>query len=81
MGGIQYFFINVTGQQVAPNVQPDDYEACGDEDRAGPFLSAGSAIEWRDQFCPAGKIEWGFTNDPGVCTTDPISNQNGSWVR
>jgi hypothetical protein len=83
MGDISvvYYFIDVSGQEVALNVEPADYHACGEPNVAGPFLSSGSAIDWRDKFCPEGQCLTKPGDDPNTCTTSPIYSEDGSWVR
>jgi hypothetical protein len=42
---VALFFVDLTG--VSADTK---FFACGDHSRAGPFMSAGTAIEWRNDF-------------------------------
>lgn len=79
---VQLYFIDITtGQPINGAPDPADYEACGNPNLAGPFMSSDSTIDGRDQFCPVGKCIDGWSDDPDTCTANLIMYQNGGWTR
>jgi hypothetical protein len=76
---VAIFFVDLTG---VASPEPK-YLACGDSSRAGPFMSAGTAIEWRGEFLDPSvqspdRIIGAWNTDPGVCSTGAWFH-DGSW--
>lgn len=78
-GGISVaiYFVDLTGA-TAPDPK---FLACGDPGRAGPFMSAGTAIEWRGEFLDQSlqspdRIIGAMSTDDGVCTRMPWYHDN-----
>ena len=59
----------------------DFYSACGEPFTAGPFCSAGSAIDWRDEFCPDGEISSYWNTDEDACNDYCLIKRRGAWER
>ena len=57
------------------------YQACGATSTAGPFMSAGSATEWRNVFSPDATISSAWSTDDGVCNDQPLQKRGDAWVR
>jgi len=75
---VALYFVDISGQAINPK-----YYACNDSSLAGPFLSAGSAIEWRDEIISDGvAIISHWNNEPNVCTGPPLMHdQTSGWYR
>ena len=73
---VSLFFVDITGCSVDPS-----FYACGDATFAGPFMSGGSAIEWRDEFCPDGDISQRWSDEPGVCQQSGLEKGLNGWAR
>ena len=73
---VTLFFVNIGGFAVA-----DSYYACGDANTAGPFMSGGSAIEWRDVFAPGAEVFSALNTDPGVCQPPALMRDTNGWHR
>lgn len=69
-------FVDISSESVDPF-----YYACGDPTVAGPFMSGGSAIDWRDQFCPTAQVFSRSNAEDGVCTGPAILRGENGWYR
>lgn len=66
---VKIFFVDLSGRNV-----DDKFYACGNAGLAGPFMSGGTAIKWRNEFLQSDDfnlIKSAWNTDPDVCSTNP----------
>ncbi len=71
------YFVDADGVQI-----DGAYQACGDTSTAGPFMSADSAVDWKNSFLPNGTVFSRQSTDDGVCQGPAlIYDQDNGWHR
>lgn len=73
---VTLFFVDIVGFQVDPF-----YYACQDSKASGPFMSGGSAIEWRDEYAQGARVYSKPSTDAGVCPGPPLYKGADGWHR
>ena len=73
---VALYFVNIGGLEVDLF-----YYACGDSGLAGPFMSAGSADDWRDQFAGGAEVVLHWNDEADICTGPPLFADGSRWVR
>jgi hypothetical protein len=71
---VAIYLVDLTGMSA-----DQKFYACGNPQLAGPFMSAATAIEWRNEFLQNQDIDriiatWNTA--PGVCSTSPWFHDN-----
>ncbi len=75
---VRLFFVDISGRSVDAA-----YYACGDDRLAGPFMSGGSAIDWRNQFAGGdAQVIGHWSNEDAVCKGPPLFyDTSKGWYR
>lgn len=72
---VTIYFVNITGHQI-----DEKFWACGESSVAGPFMSGGTAIDWRNEFADGADVYSQESSDPGVCLPPPAwYYEHGEW--
>jgi hypothetical protein len=71
---VAIYLVDLTGMSADPK-----YYACGNPQLAGPFMSAATAIEWRNEFLQSqdtDRIIATWNTESGVCSKSPWFHDN-----
>jgi hypothetical protein len=71
---VAIYLVDLTGMSADAK-----FYACGNPQLAGPFMSAATSIEWRNEFLQTqdtDRIIATWNTEPGVCSTSPWFHDN-----